>query len=91
MNVNNSGLNSKRYNTLVDVFRIPPPANLSWRKVAALLKGLGFSMQQSRGSSVSFEIDDIVFVTHRPHGRNELLRAQVKKLRIFLEGIGITP
>ena len=91
MDVNNSGLNSKRYNTLDAVFRTPPPANLSWREVESLLKSLGFSIRQSRGSSVSFEMGDTVFVTHQPHGRKELLRAQVKKLRKFLQGIGITP
>ena len=91
MDVNNSGLNSKRYNTLAAVFKTPPPANLSWREVESLLKSLGFSMRQSRGSSVSFGIGDEVFVAHRPHGRNELLRAEVKKLRIFLQRIGIAP
>ena len=84
-------MNSRRYKTLVAVFRQPPPANLQWRAIESLLLNLGFIIEQSRGSAISFVRNDAIFTTHRPHRRNELLREQVKDLKQFLEGIGITP
>lgn len=84
-------MNSRRYKTLVGIFKIPPPANLKWRAVESLLIHLEFQIRKSRGSSVSFVRDELIFTTHRPHQRNELLRAQVAEIRKMLEDIGITP
>ncbi len=86
-----SMLGSTHKETLRQVFKSPPPANLEWRKVEALLIALGCQVIEGRGSRVRFAKDGKVAAFHRPHPSKEAQPYQVRYARTYLELLEVQP
>ena len=87
----NVRLNKKHQRTLEAIFSTQTPATLQWRRIEALFMALGAIKEEGRGSSVTFKLQGELVTFHRPHPRKEARQYQVRRSRIFLEKVGITP
>ena len=85
-------LSSKHKKTLIDIWKIPPVANLKWNRVEALIKAAGGSVKQGKGSRVRFIINGRVGRFHTPH-RNGINtdKGAINSLKKYLTDCGITP
>jgi hypothetical protein len=72
------------------LFQDPPPHNLHWRDIEALLKHVGASVEPISGARVRVKLARIEEVLHRPHG-GEVDRQSVLHVRTFLGRAGVTP
>ena len=81
----------KHRKTLAAVFSRPPPANIKWKAIEALVEALGGEVLQMGGSVVAFVLHDRRGVFHRPHPSPEAKRGQLRRVRRFLENAGIQP
>ena len=84
-------LNKKHQKTLEAIFSTRVPATLQWRRIETLFNALGGTKDEKHGSSVTFELNGKTVTLHRPHPRKEVNRYQVRRVRNFLEEVGITP
>ena len=84
-------MNSAHRKTLEAVFAEPVNGALDWRRIEALLKGLGCAVVEGSGSSMTFERDGVRVRFHRPHPSKDALRYRVRDARQFLILIGVTP
>ena len=75
--------------TLEAIFAKPPPANVRWRAVEALITALGGEVLHLRGSVAAFLLGDRRGVFHRPHPSPEAKRGQLRRVRRFLEHAGV--
>lgn len=87
----NVRLSKKHQRTLEAIFSTQTPATLQWRRIEALFNTLGGIKDEKQGSSVTFELNGKTVTLHRPHPRKEVNRYQIRRVRIFLEEVGITP
>ena len=87
----NVRLSKKHQKTLEAIFSTQTPATLHWRRIEALFMALGGIKDERRGSSVTFELNGKTVMLHRPHPRKEVNRYQIRRVRNFLEEVGITP
>jgi hypothetical protein len=85
----NVRLNKRHQRTLEAIFRTQTPATLQWRRVEALFKALGAIKDEGSGSSLTFELNEKSITLHRPHPRKEINRYQIRRVRSFLEAVGI--
>lgn len=72
------------------LFHDPPPHNLHWRDVEALLRHAGATIEALSGARMRVTLGCAEEVLHRPHG-DELDRASVLHVRAFLGRAGVTP
>lgn len=84
-------MNKRHQKTLNDIFKMPVPTTLEWRRIEALFIALGARSIEGRGSRVRFELNNVVATFHRPHPQKEAKPYQVRDARRFLEQAGIKP
>lgn len=84
-------LNARQRRTLEAVFGDPPPANIRWRAIEALLAALGADVWELAGSRVGVKLHGVKAVFHRPHPGPEATRPQVRAVRRFLREAGVVP
>ena len=84
-------MSHKHLHTLEAIFRDPPPSNLQWREVEALLHNVGALVESGHGARFRVVLNRHEFYLHHPHHSNEFNRQTVKQLREFLAGAGVTP
>lgn len=74
--------------TLQAVFEAPTRADIEWREIESLLKHLGATLTQGKGSRVRVVLNDVKAVFHRPHPQKEADKGCVESVRHFLENAG---
>jgi len=84
-------MSAKHQRTLAAIFTVPPPANILWSDVIALLQSLGAAISEGRGSRIRIELNGMEAIFHRPHPRKETDRGAVVSMRRFLEQAGVKP
>jgi len=81
----------KHRRTLVNLFERPERSNISWNDFMSLMTALEAKVAAAGGSAHAFVLLGRVLVLHRPHPGTELPKPAVKRIRRFLERLGITP
>ncbi len=84
-------MRARHRRTLERLFSRPPPANIRWREVVALMDALDFGISERSGSRVAFDAPGESLVVHRPHPQPEINKAAVRDIAEFLERQGVTP
>lgn len=85
-------LSSKHRKTLLDIWKVPPLANLKWTRVEALIKAADGKIEQGNGSRVRFVIDGRVGRFHTPHKNGvNTDKGAVSSLKKYLTDCDITP
>ncbi len=84
-------MNNQQRKTLEQVFDNSVNGNLEWRKIEALLLGVGCERTEGSGSSVAFSHSGLTVRFHRSHPQREALRYRVSDARKFLQAIGVMP
>ncbi len=69
----------------------PPPADVRWAEVEALLRFLGAELSEGRGSRVRVALGEVRALFHRPHPRPVVNRGALRSLRRFLVEAGVGP
>ena len=77
--------------TLQVLFETPTRADIEWRDIESLLRHLGATLTQGRGSRVRAALNDVKAVFHRPHPQKEADKGCVESVRRFLENAGFGP
>jgi hypothetical protein len=81
----------KKENILRAVLADPVRANIRWADIEHMLKGLGATVSERKGSRVAVVLNGVVAVFHRPHPSPQASRAQVRSVRQFLSNAGAVP
>ena len=84
-------MNSAQRKTREAVFADPVNGTIEWRRIKALRRGVGCTVVDGSGSSVTFEMHGLRVRFHRPHAGKDSLRYRVLDARAFLAAIGVTP
>ena len=84
-------MNNSQRATLERVFADPVNGNLAWPRIESLLKSVGCSVVEGKGSAVTFEHGGRKLTLHRPHPGKEALRYRVLAVRSFLDRLGVVP
>jgi HicA toxin of bacterial toxin-antitoxin, len=84
-------VNNAQRATLERVFADPVNGNLAWSKIEFLLKAVGCTVVEGKGSAVTFEHGGRKLTLHRPHPGKEALRYRVLAVREFLNRLGVSP
>ena len=77
--------------TLHALFTSPTPANIAWKDIEALFKGLGAEVSEREGSRVAVVLFGEVRVFHRPHPSPHTDKGAVASVRKWLEQHGVVP
>ena len=77
--------------TLEAVFAHPTSANIAWKDIEALFKGLGGEVSEREGSRVAIVLFQEVRVFHRPHPSPHTDKGAVGSVRRWLEQHGVSP
>lgn len=77
--------------TLNALFASPTPANIAWKDIEALFKGLGAEVSEREGSRVAVVLFGEVRVFHRPHPSPHTDKGAVASVRKWLEQHGVVP
>jgi HicA toxin of bacterial toxin-antitoxin, len=77
--------------TLNAVFEKPARGDIPWRNIEAMFQHLGAEITEGSGSRVRVRLNGVNAVFHRPHPRKEPSKACVKKVREFLQTVGVEP
>jgi hypothetical protein len=75
--------------TLAAIFHDPVRSDFAWRDIEALLRALGATIQEGRGSRVRVALHGVRATFHRPHPRKETDRGAVRSIRRFLDEAGV--
>ena len=70
------------------MFETPTRADIEWRHIESLLKHLGATLTQGRGSRVRVVLNDVKAVFHQPHPHKEADKGCVESVRRFLTNAG---
>ena len=84
-------MNSKHRRTLAAVFADPISANIKWRDIEAMLRALGATIEEGKGSRVHILLEGKPATFHRPHPNPDTDKGAVKAMRRFLTETGKTP
>jgi hypothetical protein len=84
-------LSSKQKKTLNAIFAEPIRSDVRWNDVESLIKSLGGSIKQGKGSRIWFYLNGKVGRFHKPHPHQEIDNYVVKDLRDLLEVAGFLP
>ena len=71
------------------VFEDPVRSNVAWADIESLLRALGASLSEGRGSRVRLYLNGVRSVFHRPHPQKETDKGALKSMRRFLMEAGI--
>lgn len=77
-------MNSKQRRTLEAIFHEPTKADIAWKDIESLLRGLGAKVSGGRGSRVRVMLNDVAAVFHRPHPQPTTNKGAVESVREFL-------
>lgn len=77
--------------TLQALFASPTSANIAWKDIEALFKGLGAEISEREGSRVAVVLFGEVRVFHRPHPSPHTDKGAVASVRKWLEQHGVVP
>jgi len=75
---------STKHKKIYDKIFKDPITPIDWPKIESMLVALGAEVEETKGSGVSFFLNNVQANFHRPHPGNEAKRYVVKKLREFL-------
>lgn len=67
----------------------PPRADLKWKDVESLFRGLGAEVMEAEGSRIWVALNGVRAVFHKPHPRGELSRGAAKSVREYLIRCGV--
>jgi hypothetical protein len=84
-------VNRKQRQTLEAVFADPVRADIAWRDIESLFRGVGAEVSKGNGSRVRIALNGVRAVFHRPHPQKETDKGAVKSVRRFLSEAGIQP
>lgn len=84
-------VNSAQKATLERILADPVNGNLPWSRIESLLKAVGCTVVEGKGSAVTFEHGGRKLTLHRPHPGKESLRYRVLAVRDFLDRLGVVP
>ena len=84
-------MNATHRKTLEVVFTDPVSKSLEWRRIEALLVGIGCHVIEGNGSRVRFEKNGHIATFHRPHPAKEAKPYQIRDARQYLEYLGVKP
>ncbi|MCZ7649591.1 MAG: type II toxin-antitoxin system HicA family toxin [Planctomycetota bacterium] len=84
-------MNSKARRTLAEIFEDPVRGDVRWDAVEVLLKRLGATITEGRGSRVRVALNGVRAVFHRPHPQPTADKGALKSVRLFLVNAGIGP
>ncbi len=84
-------LAGKHRQTLLDLFARPERANIPWNDFVVMMSAVGTIVTAGGGSAYSFVLLGRVLVVHRPHPGNELPKPAVRRIRRFLDRLGVRP
>lgn len=74
--------------TLAAIFALPVRADVEWREIESLLRNLGATLTEGRGSRVRIVLNEVRAIFHRPHPQKEADKGCVRSMRRFLENAG---
>ena len=77
--------------TLEAVFAHPTSANIDWKVIESLLRGLGAEVTEREGSRVAIFLFQEVRVFHRPHPSPKTDKGAVVSVKKWLEQHGVKP
>jgi len=77
--------------TLESLFASPTSANIAWKDIEALFKGLGAEVSEREGSRVAVVLFGEVRVFHRPHPSPHTDKGAATSVRKWLEQHGVMP
>ena len=77
--------------TLEAVFAHPTSANIDWKDIESLLRGLGAEVTEREGSRVAIFLFQEVRVFHRPHPSPKTDKGAVVSVKKWLEQHGVKP
>lgn len=84
-------MNSEQTRTLMTLFSQNPGNNIRWDDVESMLRALGATLIEGRGSRVGVKLNDVKIVFHRPHPEPTINKGVVQAVRLFLERAGVAP
>lgn len=84
-----SAIHGAHLRTLEALFRHPPPHNLEWMDVLALIEKIG-TLQEKGDNKFSFDVGGEHLLMHKPHTK-DLTVSEVVDLRHFLQRAGWSP
>jgi hypothetical protein len=82
-------MNKKQTRTLEAIFEDPVRANVDWRDVESLFKGLGAEVTEGSGSRVRVALNGVRAVFHEPHPEKEVGKGMMRSVRGFLREAGV--
>ena len=82
---------TRHHPTLEKLFRRPPPSDVAWWDVVALILALGGEVRAGSGSVRAGSLRGRDLVVHEPHPRGDLPRGMVVRSQRFLTEIGEEP
>jgi len=84
-------VNAKYRKTLAAIFARPTLASIPFTEVEALIKALGGTVTERKGSRIKIDLKGEQWRCHRPHLGKEAKRYQVEEMRELLERVGVRP
>jgi hypothetical protein len=82
-------LRGRHKRTLEAIFQNPTASDLEWREVKSLFEALGADIGRTSGSSRTIALGEVKFVCHEPHNPAILPKGMVRRVRQFLESVGV--
>ena len=84
-------MSGKHLRTLAAVFERPTRVNVPWREIETMLKAVGATVVEGRGSRIRVELGGQSQTFHRPHPQKEADPAAVRSASALLQSVGVTP
>jgi HicA-like toxin of HicAB toxin-antitoxin system len=84
-------VNARQRKTLAAIFARPTLASIPFAEIESLIKALGGTVKERKGSRVKIELKGEQWRCHRPHPGKEAKRYQVEEARELLERVGVRP
>jgi hypothetical protein len=84
-------VNAKQRRTLLAIFALPTSPSIAFSDVESLIKALGGTISERKGSRIKADLGAEQWRAHRPHPGKEAKRYQVEEVREFLERVGVKP
>lgn len=84
-------MNAKQRKVLAAIFFKPTLASIVFADIESLVKALGGTVLERKGSRVSVQLMGEEWRCHRPHPGKEAMRYQVEQARDLLDRAGVRP
>ena len=73
------------------IFARPTKSDIRWDEIESLLRALGATVTQRRGSRVGIDLNGVRAHAHTPHPHRVARKAVVDSMRRFLSEAGVEP